>query len=96
MRNLRGYRPQSTKPSENDKSTQTLSEMGFNSGQIEKYSSLSEDELVNQLLANVREQKANGTFDASRLKNLIASISPALNETQRAKLNDVMRLIDGE
>lgn len=87
MRTLRGY-----KGNETDK-RQALKNLGVSEEKVERYGSMSEDELIGELMNSVREQKANNTFDPKQLETLMTMVSPRLNDEQRAKLNDLVRLL---
>ena len=87
MRTLRGY-----KGNETDK-RQALKNLGVSEEKVERYGSMSEDELIGELMNSVREQKANNTFDPKQLETLVTMVSPRLNDEQRAKLNDLVRLL---
>ncbi len=88
MRNLRGYK----NDRQNDR-RDALKNLGIGDEKMERYSSMSEDELISELMHAVRRQKANNTFDARQLETLVAMAAPRLNAEQRDKLNDLVFLI---
>ena len=85
MRSLRNFNTNDQK--------EKLKSMGIESEKAEKYASMSEDELVSELLRSVRKQKADGSFDSKQLQTLASLLSPQLDDKQKSKLNDLVRLL---
>ena len=88
MRNLRGY-----KGKINGEQAKTLKDMGVSEEKVEHYTSMSEDELISELLSSVKKQKANGTFNPQQLETLVTMVSPRLSVEQQRKLNDLVLLL---
>ena len=86
MRSLKSY------GATNDKKDK-LKALGVDEEKAKKYTSMSEDELIGELLSSVRKQKADGTFDKKQLQMLSSVLAPQLDEAQREKLNDLVRLL---
>lgn len=61
-----------------------------------KYGSMNEEQLIDELIKKVNEQKSNGTYDKKQIENFVKIISPKLNEKQRQKLKKMVDFIDEE
>jgi len=61
-----------------------------------KYGSMNEEQLIDELIKKVNEQKSNGTYDKKQIENFVKIISPKLNEKQRQKLKRMVDFIDEE
>jgi len=61
---------------------------------LSKYGKMSEDELVQEMLKLIAEKKANGTFDAKKIKDLATRVAPMLTDEQRAKMYDMLNYLD--
>lgn len=80
---------------DNNQKKQEKSESDFsqNVGDLyDKYKNLSQDELMQQLAKNVREQKQNGTFDFEHISNSINMILPYLSDEQK---QTILSLLNG-
>ena len=93
MRNLRNFNKNARRDGKT--AEQTLKEFGL-SGDYEKYAGMDEDGLIAELMKSVREAKANGTYDPEQMQAFIALASPSLSPEQRAKLENVVRLINAD
>jgi hypothetical protein len=60
---------------------------------VSQYSGMGEDELTNQFLNMVNQQKENGTFDAGGLSQIYNSVYPMLDASQKEKLDKLMKVI---
>ena len=58
-----------------------------------KYSAMPEDDLMDELFKVTRAQKEAGTFDEAQIKTTYDTLYPMLNEQQRAKLDQLIKLI---
>lgn len=58
-----------------------------------KYEGMSEAQLMDALLSNVRVAKQNGTFSAQELDEFVLTVSPSLDEQARIKLKKLVELI---
>ena len=59
-----------------------------------KYGTLTEDELIAEMLKLIQQKKANGTFDGKKLRELAERVSPFLTPEQRSKMYDMMNYLD--
>jgi uncharacterized protein YjgD (DUF1641 family) len=59
----------------------------------DKYSSMPEGDLIDELIKITKAQKAAGTFDEEQLKITYNALYPMLNEQQRVKLDQLIKLI---
>lgn len=55
------------------------------------YSKNGQDKLIQDILANVRAQKARGTLDDEQLRRFAKTVSPMLSATQREKLEELLK-----
>lgn len=87
MRQLRNYdgRDKMRKPA-NDMMNDAMS----------KYGNLDEDGLIRKLNESVEESKRNGTFDPGAVLQFASQISPMLDERQREKLANLLRVMGCE
>lgn len=53
---------------------------------MNRYSSLSYDELMSEMLAQAARSRAAGTLDNATLEDFYAKAAPGMNETQRSNL----------
>ena len=63
---------------------------------VERYSGMSETELMNVLLKETGRQKKEGKFDRTQVESGVNAILPMLNADQRRKLAEIMGRIDGQ
>ena len=61
---------------------------------VDKYKDLSEEELLDLLIKQVKTAKENGELDSEQTKNFVRLISPKLTDEQRQKLETVMKIAD--
>lgn len=61
---------------------------------VDKYKDLSEEELLDLLIKQVKTAKENGELDPEQTKNFVRLISPKLTDEQRQKLETVMKIAD--
>lgn len=57
---------------------------------MNKYSGMSESELMRELLSVTAKQKAEGNFDAGSLERGVNTLLPMLNEEQKRKLYGIL------
>ena len=57
------------------------------------YSKNGQDKLIQDILSNVRAQKARGTLNDEQLRRFAKTVSPMLSATQREKLEELLRLL---
>ena len=57
----------------------------------EDLSKKSEQELMTELMSEIRKGKAEGSFSAAHLEEFIGSVSPMLSSSQRARLEELSR-----
>ena len=57
---------------------------------IDKYSSMSEGDLMKEIAKEVGKQKGTGKFDKKAVKNQIGAMSGILSKEQMDKMNDVL------
>lgn len=63
---------------------------------MKKYGGMGEDQLVDELMKKVREQKENGSYDEAQMQNFVKIISPHLSDAQRKKLMSLISAINKE
>ncbi len=61
--------------------------------EIDKYSKLSQKELIKELHNQVKDQKNSGTFNFKDLSNKIEGIKPMLSEEQIKNLDNLLNQI---
>lgn len=59
-----------------------------------KYKDKSENELLDELLKNVSQQKQNGTYNYSNILSMVQNIMPYLNEHQKQKIQEILSKIN--
>ena len=59
----------------------------------ESYSRKSDDELLDEIIKNVNQGKANGTFSEEQLRQFEQNVAPMLNAEQRERLRNVIEII---
>lgn len=57
---------------------------------IERYSGMSESELMSALMAETSRQRAEGTFDESSIKKGMEALAPMLGEDQMKRLREIL------
>ncbi len=60
-----------------------------------KYSGMNENELMGELMRSVASAKNSGSFDAAELDDFAAFVSPNLDEDQRKRLAELIRMVKG-
>lgn len=60
---------------------------------IDKYSTYSESELMNEFISESEKRKNSGEFSEENLSKIKNVLSPYLNETQKQKLNDLLNMV---
>ena len=58
---------------------------------VNKYSQMSQPELMQNLLFEVQKQKQNGTFDPNRLESAVDSLSAVLTNEQMRNIKEIIR-----
>ena len=61
---------------------------------IEDYSKYSEDELMNQFIKMSIQKKKRGELSNSELENIKSMIFPYLNETQKANMDRLLKIVE--
>ncbi len=72
--------------------TENISEENLKK-QYDKYSKLSERELMSELFSEVNKQKMNGSFNFQDLANKIEGIRPMLSDQQLKNLDNLLKQI---
>lgn len=72
--------------------TENISEENLKK-QYDKYSKLSERELMSELFSEVNKQKMNGSFNFQDLANKIEGIRPILSDQQLKNLDNLLKQI---
>lgn len=85
MRRLKNYRAETT----SDAKTEA-------DDLVAKYEGKSENELMQELLKNVARAKGDGTFSSEQLRDFMEFVSPSLDEKSRERLNELVKMIDGQ
>ena len=57
----------------------------------DKYKDMSQGDLMNELMAQVANQKSNGTFNYNQLENSVQQVLPFLNEEQKNNLLTILQ-----
>lgn len=60
-----------------------------------KYSGMNENELMGELMKSVASAKNDGSFNAAELDEFAAFVSPNLDEDQRKRLAELIRMVKG-
>ena len=60
---------------------------------VNKYSQMSQPELMQNLLFEVQTQKQNGTFDATRLERMVNNLNGLLTEEQKKNIKELINQI---
>lgn len=61
--------------------------------QLSKYQNMNEGELKTELLKEVAKQKQSGNFSPQKLDEIKNVIFPMLDESQKNKLNDIIKML---
>lgn len=61
---------------------------------LNNYSQKSESELIQEILKLIAQKKAEGTFDADKIKQLAKVIEPLLDDEQKAKMYTLLKYLD--
>lgn len=61
---------------------------------LSNYGSMSEEELLAEILKIVAEKKKDGTFDAEKIHKMANVISPLLSPEQDAKMKNLLNFLD--
>lgn len=61
---------------------------------MKQYGDMDEDALIGELMKSIATAKSNGSYDAERMLGMISTMSPYLNDAQKARLEKVISLID--
>lgn len=60
----------------------------------EKYSNMTEKEMMQAMFDEVNREKRNGVFDINKLRDFYRQISPMLDTGQREKLRGIIESLD--
>jgi len=77
--------PIKTQPTENDKNKVE--------NYMNRYSNLSQDELMKEFLRVSQEKKKNGGFSSSEINNIKETLAPFLSEEQKQNLNNLINMV---
>ena len=75
-----------------EKSTEKIDENDVKR-MIDERSGKSEEELLDELKSKVNESKSQGKFNDKELNNFKKTVLPFLNEEQKSKLDEIIKLI---
>lgn len=96
------YKPKPENKQKNDVNANSKSDSKTNSysakqedwqEKIEKYKSYSNEQLLSELLKEVNIQKRSGNLTDEKLKEIVGSLSPFLDEKQKEKLNEIVKML---
>jgi catalase len=59
----------------------------------DKYSNMEEQDLMSELIKTTQAQKEAGTLDEEQIKSTYNMIYPMLNDEQKKKLNELIKVI---
>lgn len=60
---------------------------------MNKYSNLSQEELMKEFLKVSNEKKRNGGFSASEINNIKSTLAPFLNDEQKLNLDNLINMV---
>ena len=60
----------------------------------EKYANKSDSDLLREIMRAASKSKQDGSLSQEHLSRFVASVSPMLNEEQRARLSGVVEMIN--
>ncbi len=60
---------------------------------INRYSGMSEEQLMQELISATNRQKADGTFDRESVQKGVDAVLPMLNDAQKKKLFNIISRI---
>lgn len=60
---------------------------------IEKYKGYNNQQLMAELLAEANKQKRNGNLTEKNLQEMVANLSPYLDESQKKRLNEIIKML---
>ena len=63
-------------------------------GRADRYRGMSESRLMEELLAETRKRKAEGSYDAASIRNGVNALLPMLDEEQKRKLYEIIGRMD--
>ena len=87
MKNLRGYKPEQNATGSSSQAGMSPEEM------LKNYENMSEDALFEKLMSDVASSKSNGTFSPQQLTDGVEKMKPFLSDTQKTKIEHLMRMI---
>ncbi len=61
---------------------------------LKKYQSMSQNDLMSELLKEASKMKASGTLDSASLSRLKSTLLPMLNDEQKAMLDNILGEIE--
>lgn len=61
---------------------------------VKKYGQMNENEMLSELFKLINQKKADGTFDAQKIKEASIHIAPLLDENQREYMNNLLKYLD--
>lgn len=59
----------------------------------EKYKGFSQNQLMEELIAMVKKQKSEGTFDKDRIEYMLKAIAPNLTQEQRERIDSLLDML---
>lgn len=60
---------------------------------IQKYQNMNQNELLSELLKETKKQKQNGNLDNQKLEEIKNSMSTVLNDEQKNRLDELIKLL---
>ena len=54
---------------------------------------MDEDQLIEEMLKLIEKKKQQGTYDKQQILELASKVAPFLNAEQRAKMEDLLKII---
>lgn len=79
-----------------NKKSKTVDDKEIAEQYIGKYKGFTEDQLIEELLKAIKNSKENGTYNEQQMQMFVEMVSPQLNETQKAKLDNMIKMINEE
>ncbi len=61
---------------------------------VNNYGNMSEAELMQEMFKLIQQKKAEGTFDAQKIRELAQVVAPMLDDEQRAKMYNLLNYLD--
>ena len=92
---LRNFKKSGNGSGNNAVPSELANNPAFNAA-MQKYGGMGEDALIEQLLNQINTAKQKGTYNPTQMQTYIQMLSPHLSETQRTKLQNLLKVIHAQ